>query len=259
MERRTLLKLGGASIAAGGLTGLSGCMSAAGESPPPAVPEDRLAQNGWEKQEDETQEVFNESYGPVTVSATAHTLAYADTQLAADLKEKTLGAINAPANMFFASRVTFNPDIDDLPAGVGQKEINERIRTHADQSIRDRMKDSGLQDISKVGTKQLEMQTGETVDATQYEATFVYDSFSYSVKDQSITVPSGELTITGWLAVWNHDGDSLIAGGAHPAENVAFTEQKQLTEAVNITLDVDLGLTPQQYRDEILGYITSVE
>ncbi len=49
-----------------------------------------------------------------------------------------------------------------------------------------------------------------------------------------------------------------MAGGAYPAENFARVTEADLSDAISVTIDVDLGLTPDAYREELFELVRNV-
>ena len=57
----------------------------------------------------------------------------------------------------------------------------------------------------------------------------------------------------------DHDGrDAFVAGGAYPASNYEQTIQRTITEAIELTLEIDLGLSPSAYESELISLVQSV-
>lgn len=255
MERRRYL----AAAASMGAAALAGCSTAVGEVAPPDVPTQQLNDGGWEKTGEDTRTVFEESYGPVTVTAKSHSLTYSDTALRESIREKTLGTIDAQVAVYSATHIDFGPDLNNLPGGVGREQILDQTEQSARDQFRSRMENVGLQDITQSSTGSLTVDTGEEASVTEYEATFPVDTFSADFRGETIGVEMDDLRVAGVLAVWNHGDYVLVSGGAYPAENAMASETAELSDAVTVGVDIDLGLTPEAYREEVRGLITGVE
>ncbi len=255
MERRRYL----AAAASTGLAALAGCSTAVGEVAPPDVPTDQLNEGGWERTDEDTRTVFEESYGPVTVTAKAHSLTYSDTALRESIREKTLGTIDAQVAVYSATHIDFGPDLNNLPGGVGRAQLLDQTEQSARSQFRSRMESVGLQDITRSSTGSLTVDTGEEASVTEYEATFPVDSFSAEFRGETLAVDLDDLSVAGTLAVWNHGDYVLVAGGAYPAQNAATSEATELSDAITVNVDIDLGLTPEAYREEVLGLITATQ
>ncbi|MFB6082004.1 MAG: hypothetical protein ABEJ67_04200 [Halanaeroarchaeum sp.] len=244
-------------IAAAGTVGvgaLAGCSGAIGAVAAPVVPRDRLDRGGWELQQESQETVFKQSFGPVTVVAKAHSLTYSDVALRRAVAQKTLGAVDAQMALFSATRIQFDPDLTGLPVGVV-----DRTEEAARQQFVQRMRKAGLRNVTREKTGTLEVDTGESARLTSYTAEFPFDGVSFPVtEDQTVTISGAPLTVAGDLAVWRHGGSVLVAGGAYPAENFAKTTTEELSSAITVTVDIDLGLTPDSYRQEVRGLMTAV-
>lgn len=256
MQRRGFLALAGA----GALGTLAGCTSALGSVAAPTVPTDRLEEGGWALQDESEETVFEESYGPVTIEAKSHALVYSDEALRADVREKTLGRVDGQIAMFAATRINFSPSLADLPGSVATEEIVDRTEAAARSQFEAQMRDAGLEDVARVGTDTLTVDTGSDARLTEFEAVFPFDGVSFPVTDeQSIALSGSPIEVAGDLAVWSHDESVLVAGGAYPASNVEETVTEELSEAITVTVDVDLGLEPDSYREEVRSLVRAVE
>jgi hypothetical protein len=256
MHRRRFL----AGAATASLAGLAGCSGASASIAPPQIPSSKLEAGDWEKR-DETQEtIFERSYGPVTLTAEAYSLVYEDVGLRAEIEEKTLDQVSGQFSLFSATRVNFDPNVDNLPAGVGTGQILDRTEENARQQFESQMSAAGLSNVQQADTGTLAIDTGEDARLTSYTAEFPFQTIEFPVADgKSITVEGDPISVVGDLAVWHHGEYVLVAGGAYPGENFARTISKDLSPAISVTVDLDLGLTPDAYRDEVRGLIAAVK
>ncbi|MFB6070133.1 MAG: hypothetical protein ABEJ76_03845 [Halanaeroarchaeum sp.] len=253
MERREFL----AAAGVGTLGALAGCAGAIGAVAPPTVPRDRLERGGWELQSESQRTVFEEQYGPVTVTAKAHSLTYSDVALRRTIAERTLGRVDGRIALFAATRIQFDPDLADVP--LVRDAVLDRTESAARDRFVERMRAAGLQSVERTDTGTFQVETGETARATTYAAEFPVSDIAFQVAEgASITVPVSPLAVEGSLAVWAHGGSVLVAGGAYPAENVSTTVTETLTSAISVTVDVDLGLRPDEYRSEVHSLMRSV-
>ncbi|MGM0399280.1 MAG: hypothetical protein ACQEQY_09845 [Halobacteriota archaeon] len=256
MQRRQFLAVTGA----GALATLAGCSSALGSVAAPVVPTDRLEAGGWTLQDESEETVFEESYGPVTIEAKSHSLVYSDEALRETIKEKTLGRVDGAMAMFAATRIDFSPNLADLPGSVATDQIVDRSETAARSQFATQMENAGLENVGQVDTGSLTVDTGVDARLTTFEAEFPFDGVSVPVTDdRSISLTGSPIDVAGDLAVWSHDGSVLVAGGAYPATNVNETVTEELSAAITVTVDVDLGLEPDRYREEVRSLVRAVE
>jgi hypothetical protein len=253
MNRRRFL--GAAGVA--GLGAVAGCMNALGTVAPPDVPEQQLEDGGWEQTDRTEQTVFEQEYGPVTVTGKSTTLTFEDTQLAQSVTEKTLGQIEGTLAMYSASHINFSPDLNNLPGGVGREEVLERVDTAANEQFRQRMRDNGLENVTKTGTQRFQTDSGADAGLTTYSAEYPVGELTYETGSESFTIDVGAIEVAGDLAVWNEGDYVVVAGGAYPFENFTKTTQKDLSDAITVTIDIDLGLTPEEYRSEVRGLMAA--
>jgi hypothetical protein len=254
MQRRTFL----ATVGAGTIGTLAGCQTAVGAVAPPSVPQDKLDDGGWTLREETNDEtVFEQEYSVVTVEAVATSRTYADAALRDQVRTDTLGTVDTDLALFSATRVDIAPAVDEL--GPVQSEAKSRIREHATAQLRDQLEAAGIEDVEETGTDTLSVAGGHEADLVELQGNYPVSDISFPVQaDTSITIEGGELPIAALLAVWAADGNYLIAGGAYPAANFTRNSQSQLSDAISVTIDVDLGLTPAAYREELLGLVTAV-
>lgn len=256
MERRTYLAIG-ASTATSALAGCS--FTAAASTVPPDVPGDTLDAGGWEQAGEETGTVFEESYGPATITAAQHTLQFADRALQNEVNERTLGQVQASLAVFFASHIDFSPNLDELPGGVGREEILDQVRANAREQFEGQMSDQGLTNIEKTGEDTIEIDTGETAETDQLSAVYPFEGISFEVTGgKSVEIPAAEIDVSATMAIWHHGDFVVIAGGAYPAENFATSVDQDLSEGVSVTVEVDLGLQSDAYREEIRSLVAGV-
>lgn len=256
MDRRTFIRAAGL-----GAVSLAGTpVAAAGSVPAPVVPADALAERGWKQVERSKGTVFSESVAPgVTVTATAHTLAYEDADLRREVKAKTLDAIDFAPSSFFASRLDFSPPVDDVPNESARAKVQRRVEESSKSRFEERLRGYGLTDVRGIGTEELAVETGETATLHAYGATYAFDDMTFSTPGgPTITIEGDSLDVDAWLAIWRRDDATLLAGGGYPAENFADTIERSITDAIDLTVTIDLGLTPDAYRKELFSLLTAV-
>ncbi|KAB1187358.1 MULTISPECIES: DUF6517 family protein [Haloferax] len=259
LGRRTYLGV----AASAGLAGLAGCSSgstATAARGPPKVPESKLDEGGWEQVDEQTRDpAFEQSFGPVSVSAAFRTLVFEDIELATELKEKTLGQAEGQFSMFFATRVTLDPSLATLP-DAARGPVVEQVETQAREQFESQLESAGLTDIEQASSGSLTVETGETARVTNYSAAFPFEGITFPLtEEKQLEIDGKKLGVSGLLAVWEHDGSILIAGGAHPGENLDLGVTKEPTSAIEVSVDIDLGLTPDAYREELRSLVTAVE
>lgn len=258
MDRRTYLTtgLGAAAI------GLSGCSSftAAAAAPRPAVPEDRLESGGWAETADESGTIFSNDYGPVTVEGVQHTLRYENAALRQQVADRTLGEVDTALAVFFATRIDFSPNLDNLPGGIGRAEIVNEVRASARDQFEGQMRNQGLTDIETTGTGSLGIDTGETADTETLAAVYPFEGLTFDVTDtESVDIQAADVDIEAVLGVWHHGDFVIVSGGAYPAANFAQTNEAELSEGITVSVDVDLGLEPKRYRETVRSLVAGVE
>lgn len=254
MQRRSFM----AALGVGALGTLAGCQTAVGAVAPPEVPQEALQDGGWELREETNNEtVFEDNYGPVTVEAAATSRTYADAALREQVRADTLGTVDTDLSLFSATRIDMAPSVDEL--GPVRTEVKNRIQDNARQQLRQRMEATGITDIERTGTDTIEVAGGIEADLTELSGVYPVEDIQFPVRDDTtISVEGADLGVTALLAVWAADGNYLVAGGAYPAENFVRQTESELSDAITVSIDVDLGLTPDAYREELLELVTGV-
>lgn len=255
MNRRTLL--GGLGTAT--TIGLAGCLTASGKVRPPQPDEQQLDDGGWEQVDQSQAEYFQQEYGPVTVTATAVSRIWEDRALQRELREKTMGQIDTAVSTFFATRITVDPSFQDIP-DFGKERIEEEVETRADEQFQTRLEEFAENVQSEALAEDLEIETGESASVRRYTAAFPVPDFQYPIaEDTEVEVQNEPLEIEGHLATWVHDGAVYVAGGAYPNENYTKELSEDLTDAITVSVDVDLGLEPERYSEELLTLVRTTE
>lgn len=254
MDRRSFI----AALGAGALGSLAGCQTAVGAVALPNVPESLLDEGGWElRGETKNETVFEKEYSFLTVEAVASSVTYADAALREQVRTDTLDTLDTDLSLFSASRIDMAPSVDEL--GPVRSEVKTRIRDNAVAELRSQMEAAGITDVEQTATGSLDVAGGATADLTELSGVFPVQDIEFPVReDTTLTLEGTELAVDALLAVWAGDGNYLVAGGAYPAENFARVTEADLSDAISVTIDVDLGLTPDAYRDELLELVRNV-
>ena len=160
------------------------------DPPPPAVPNERLDADGWERIEDSVEERFRLP----TLTVAGRSLVYED----ADLREH-LGPVvgEATIRFFFATRLSFSPS---LGPGMGPM-IRSTVVREAKRAFAADLEARGIEAVEQTTRQRMRVESGDRATLLGYRGRYDGESDSIGVE--------------GWLAVWLGDG-FRIAGGAHP-------------------------------------------
>ena len=254
-DRRTYL-----GAAAGvGFAALSGCASTVTATQrPPNVAESKLDGGGWKLIDESTEDpAYERSVGPTTLTAATVTRRYEDAALRADIEEKTLGTASGQFATFFASRVTFDPNLADLPVGGGQ--ILDAVESQARKTFGSQLRTAGLERVERTETGTFTVNSGTEARLTDYGAAYPFEGLSVDLTpEKTLDIAGGDIGVAGHLAVWKSDSAVLLAGGAYPAENFRREVSRTPSAAVDIDVTIDLGLTPEAYREELFSLMRDV-
>jgi hypothetical protein len=196
----------------------------------PTVPEQDLADGGWELVDESVETVFKLP----TARVDGATALYDDVRTREAATTAT--GVDRQWRFFFATRLTFSPP---LSPGIGPAMILPTVRSEAQSAFADELRDRGFEDVDRGRNERIRVGTGDRARLRNYTASL------------ELTDVDATLSIEGWVAVWHGDG-FRIAAGAYPDRPVAEV------------LDVDSPPAPlkrssQDYREELLGLIRAVE
>ena len=194
--------------------------------PEPALPVDRLREDGWVRIESD-QRVLARL--PV-VTVHGNTVVYGDDQL----RERVTDAsgCDRPWRFFFATRVALSPS----PPGSIPSMVARIVRSRVRDGFADRLRERGFTDVAQSRRDELRVRSGEHASLTGYRA-----RDSLTCKDGQADLP-----VEGWVTVWNHDGTFYVAGGAYPVVDLGDV------------LGIDIGTDPGTFRTELFELIRTV-
>lgn len=224
---------------------------------PPSVPMDRL-DGRWSLDPDRSGTFSDSTMG---ITSTGTTVAYVDEALSEELRRETLGSDVDDMRIYFATRIDYDPAVDDLPFGLGRGVVLNATRSNARERFESEMANSGLEGIERRDTGSLQVDGGPEADLFVYDATYPFDGFEFEAGGTTVTVDGDAVAVEGLLAVWysRQAGSALVTGAINPAENYRRSVERELTRAVELTLDIDLGLTPGSYREESKDLMRAVD
>ncbi|WP_049903404.1 hypothetical protein [Halococcus agarilyticus] len=199
----------------------------------PSVPDERLAEGGWELAEETTETLFQLA----AVRVEGHTLVYEDGDRRAAIEAASDGDLGGPWRFFFATRLAFHPP---LAPGVGPAMIRSTVTAEARRAFVADLEARGFHSIDRRRTERMRTDGGKRARLTNYTARYAVTSSAHD----------SEIAIEAWLAVWIRDGTFRIAGGAYPTRG--FDE---LLAALGVEHEID----PTTDREELLELLRAVE
>lgn len=263
MQRRQFL---GSTAAVGGVA-LAGQVGEAdadpsvdvqsGNGPPtPSLPVGEF-DGGWVVDR-ERSGTFTES--GMGVTSTGTTIVYVDEGLSETVRERTRGTGFEDLRTIHATRVEYSPVVDQLPFGIGRGVVVNRTESNARDRFEGRLDAVGMETVERRTTRRIDLNDGPTTDLSIYDAVYPYDGFEFDSGDSAVSVAGDPVAVEGMLAAWydREASATFVAGAVNPAEQYERTVERQVSEAVDLTLDIDLDLTPQAYREESLELLRSV-
>ena len=259
LTRRRLLATG----AAAGVLATAGCLGTReGEVPEPVVTDDSIEED-WRLVDESDSVAFEETFGPVTVSALERTVVYEYVDMAEAIADG-FDADGSPVT-FFAARIDLRPALDRLPGGFGRDRLMDEVRTAAEAAFRDQLRGSGVSDVERVDSGEITVDGGHTAATSEFVARFGID-WEIPLSDGSTTIDD-VVEMNARLAVWHDGTDVLMSGGAHPTEPLSNVIDRSIdgpvdAEAVlgELVEDPDvLSADPTLFADAVEALIPAVE
>lgn len=255
-----------AASAAAGTTAIAGCggkvETAPGEDSNKEVPAPSVdVPDGWKLTTPDSQPVVfdkGKDFG-INWTAVGHTNLYENVKLRNRIKQETFERVDRPLMVAFASRVDFFPTYAHLGTRFKQDTIDSNIRSQ----MRSQMEEFGLKEIAYKGESQ---RMGESDPSSYHKWTGKYPIKEIQIDDveiphvqkDSFTIGGQDLTIAGLAAVWKEGTHLLAAGGVYPAEPYGEEEQWDVSGAVHLSLQIEMGFRPNFYKNQIQSIMDSV-
>lgn len=272
--RRGLLG-SGAVVAVGAFFGLR--LAQPATTADPVFPDGLTDGDDWQQFEAEESESTPASLGPIDITVAQSTVQYENVALRQQignslvtvdtprgtrerpLREYAGGQFDSPIMIFSGTRIDFGPNVDNMPGGLGKAEVLSRIEDRGREQFESQLEDEGLTNVEQTGEDTIDVDTGETATLFEYEATYPIDRFTIEEDGQQVEVPPDELAVAGLVAVWSHGDFVLVSTAAYPDEAYARSFTDTTDGGFEVTVEFDLGLTPDEYSDTLREYVEGVE
>lgn len=259
-RRRVLATLGAAGVA-----GLAGCGSSSNASvgepsekdvPPPSVD----AANRWEltTPNSETRLLYEGSQLGIEFTAHGHTVQYADKQLRQRISENTFGEVDREFAVAFAARIDIFPSY----ASSGTAAFGDTIESAITDNLRSSMEEFGVQNVIEDGRMEASNTPADDVSVLRGE----YPINQVTIRDvniphsdrEQLSFGDGTLPIKGIAGRWKSGGSIMAAGGVYPDEPFIEENEVEMSDAVTLSMEINLGLNPTQRENQVLEFIDSV-
>lgn len=188
------------------------------DDPFPDVPTDRLSTGGWTRVERTSETLFSIP----AIRVEGHTLLYEQPDLREAVRTES-EEVDLPWRFFFATRLSFTPS----PTGFGRSSLFPVVLAAARREFASDLRERGFEAVERGPTRRLHTDDGGRARLTGYDARFDAGAMGTDV--------------AAWLAVWVHEGEFRIAGGAYPTNGLG-----------------PVSLDPDRYREELLALIRGV-
>lgn len=265
MDRRDFLRTAGATAVAAGAAGCSTSDSGTdddgeGGYPYPSIPESAL--DGWEltdrRAEDERRRIAG-----ARLDQHSRTEVYEFARLSEEVAEKTLEQFEGDLGAFFASRTTF----EGYAAYLADA---ERVADEGLEEMAAEMEAMGITDVTEVDPSDPRPAAADGQALREVVGTYPVEDISLETElpgdaSQTFEVEGGEVPVRGVLAAWKTGRrTAYVAGGAYPDGSFARESAVSVTgdghgDGIDVTVNVDLNLEPEAYREEVIGLVERVE
>ncbi|WP_396613986.1 hypothetical protein ACH9L7_19825 (plasmid) [Haloferax sp. S1W] len=196
----------------------------------------------------------------VSWTAVGHTKLYENKKLRERIKQETFGKIDQTLMVAFASRIDFFSSIAHLGTSFQQETINSEVRSQ----MRDRMTEFGLTEVTYKGEVQREEETNPSK-FHKWTAYYPVDEIPVNdvdipnVEKDSFTIGGKNLKIGGLAGVWKEGKSLLAAGGVYPADYYNERQEWDVSGAIHLSLDIEMGFQPTNYNHQIKSIMDSVD
>lgn len=265
MDRREFIRSAGVTAVAVGAAGCSTTDSGDGtggdgEYPFPSVPEHAL--DGWTLA-DRRAEDERRRFGGVGVDQHTRTEVYEFARLSEEVAEKTLGQFEGDLGAFFATRTTFE--------GYASRLVDaERVAAEGVEEMTAEMEAMGITDVRETDPSDPRPAVADGQALREVVGSYPVEDLSLETElpgnaRRTFEVEGGEVPVRGVLAAWKTGRrTAYVAGGAYPDGNFARESLVSVTgdgrgDGIDVTVNVDLNLEPEAYREEIVGLVERVE
>lgn len=226
--------------------------------PPPEPSEDVLG-GRWRKVEERRGTTRKDLLGLARVTALHHTDVYGNKALREEVREKTLGRVDRELMVFFVNRTTVVPSFENLLGSVSRRQLTPAVRTLARTKLEDELRKRGVYDLRINGSHDVHGETGRKVELQRLEAVYRLPDTEVEIDDdRSVEFEGGDIEVNGWLGAWIKRGEVYVVGGVYPADDLMRQKHVELTDAVELDIDIDLDIWPRPYRHEVFDLAESV-
>ena len=245
-------------VGAGSATALAGCADLLLHSvegrPDPHINSELLDEMGFVKIDEESvsdTETIETSGISQEVEIEGITHIYEDEGLRHQVRDDTLGELNASVRTLFTTKLAIDPNTSNIP-GVGESTLLNTVEPEIEDSFHTQLESMGVQDLERESESTLSVDTGEDARLYRYSGRYPYDDIEFPLSDgAAVTIPADDVAIRAMYALWVHDGFVLVAGGGFPTEDVVETIDSDVTEALSVTVDIDLALADDSHEDDL--------
>ncbi len=208
--------------------------------------------------ESETRLLQKGGWGPIKYTAHGHVTQYEDSTLRKRIREDTFGEIDRPFAVAFAARVDIFPSSYSRATVLQSGEIDKSILNN----LKSAMSNFGVQNIRDDGTMLATNSSAGEFQVVRGEYPIqkvTIDGVNIPHSDrEKLSFGGGTLPIKGIAGRWKSEGSILAGGGVYPAENFADEEAVEMSDAISMSVDINLNLQPRKREAQVLDFVRSI-
>lgn len=188
----------------------------------------------------------------VTAYTTGHRYELAD--VTETVREKTMGAIDDPLVVFFATESNLEG------TGTSLADV-DRIAEMSTNVMRSQLESQGITDIQQVEPVDPLPDVDEDAQSVEFRGTYETPAIERTAslgngEEVPIQIPSQDLEVAGMHTTWKpNDGTAIVGGGVYPTKDFETSSQSSVTgernDGIDVQVIVDLDLEPDSYRERL--------
>lgn len=188
--------------------------------------------------------------------AVGHIRQYEDTLLRDRIRKDTFGEVDRPFAVAFCGRIDIFPSTASIVSGI----VGD-IDSSMVSRLKDSMREFGVQSLREEGPEEIPNVDADfrTVVGEYHIDPVTIDGVEVPHNDRSrLEFGGGSLPIKGVVGNWKSDGSILIGGGVYPKGSFRDSEEIRMSDAISLSVDVDLDLQPHQREQDVFSFVRSI-
>jgi hypothetical protein len=216
----------------------------------PVLPDAYRDANDWVLVEETREQALELPFFAIT----AFNAVYGDAAIL-DTADYTATDVHVPVRAVFTSGLTFDPPLSWFGVDPGSKRVYPIGRRYARREFATSIREDGLADVARVGSRTFQRPDGPTAYAWRYETGYPLDPEALLEENASGTIL---VAADVWAGIWPTRDDYAMAGGIYPTETFADAVARQAPGGT-LAVDVDLDVDPARDEERVFDAMQAVE